>query len=281
MNIHNPLYRMFASIVSWWQLQPFDHSCNCFAPYYRQLGLESLKMPVQDFLDNIRYPYEDLKNAFYYYMDHLNGGRPFILVGHSQGSALLQELLRLEFSDGQFDRQFIAAYVSGFSMVHSDFEVFPHLKLAQAADDIGVIITYNSSAKGRKPSRVIRPGAVCVNPLNWRHDGQYAGKELNIASVLFEYKKFSIARKHFTGAQVDEETGMLLIDSDALNKLMHMRLGFLNHVLMNRGSLHMLDIALFHRNLQYNAAIRIQRFLELHGKALGAQGGEAVFQTLE
>lgn len=265
MSPRNPFYRFGALAVNWWQLQPFAHSCNCFSPHYRQLGIESLKMSVHDFLANIQIPYEDVRNAFFYYIEHLNEGRPFILAGHSQGSSLLQELLRQEFSGGRFAGQFIAAYLPGFSMVRDDFKRFPHLKLAQAADDLGVIITYNSSARGRKPSRVIRPGAVCVNPLNWKHDGQYAGKDLNEASVLFEYKKFSISRKHFTGARVDEETGTLLIDEDALNTLMHMRMGIFNRILMNRGSLHMLDFALYHRNLQHNAAVRIRRFLEVNG----------------
>ena len=64
--------------------------------YYRQVGLESFKMPLADFLEASRKPYQDVKDAFYYYLEHYNEGRPFILAGHSQGSAMLLELMRRE-----------------------------------------------------------------------------------------------------------------------------------------------------------------------------------------
>lgn len=264
MNVYNPFYRFLARIVSWWQVQPFAHSCNVFVPCYRQVGLESLEMTEQQFFHEARMPYEDVRAAFLYYMKYLNEGRPFVLAGHSQGSAMLQELLRREFGKGKYDKQFVAAYLPGFSLVHDDFIIFPHLKLAKHADDLGVIISYNTSAKGLRRMRVIRKNALCVNPVSWSLSQDHAPKSLNEASVLFEYKKFSISKKQFTGAYVDKKKGTLMIDDDAFYELLHIRIGFLNWILMNKRSLHMLDIALFHRNLQHNVQKRIAKFCELH-----------------
>lgn len=266
MNTNSPFYRALATMVSFWQVQPFVHTGNVFIPHYRQAGMESLKMEAEEFVKVSERPYFDVRDAFLYYMEHLNGGRPFILAGHSQGSAMLLNLLRREFADGKYDRQFVAAYLPGYSVVKDDFIIYPHLKLAKKEDDLGVIITYNSSAKGLKLISVVREGAYCVNPLDWSHRSGYVGKEKNEGSVLFEYKKISISKKNFTGAYCDKKTGALIIDDDALNELLHIKIGFLNRILLSKNSLHMLDIALFHRNLQYNAKKRADKFLESYGK---------------
>jgi len=67
---------------------------NIYAPYYRQadalyvLGL----MPAERETAIDLIPAKDVKAAFYYYIDHYNNGRPFILAGHSQGSMVLLNL---------------------------------------------------------------------------------------------------------------------------------------------------------------------------------------------
>ena len=111
--------------------------------------------------------------------------------------------------------------------------------------------------------RVVLPDSICINPLNWKTTTEYAPKSLNLGSVLFDFGKyFRIERKHFTGAYIDEEQGVGMIDKGALNELLHIRIGFLNMILIRRQTLHMLDIALFHRNLQKNIAVRISKFSE-------------------
>ncbi|MGI6152859.1 MAG: DUF3089 domain-containing protein [Christensenellaceae bacterium] len=265
MPVGNPLYRLFAIVISWWQSRVFCRSCNIFAPYYRQVGLECLKMTDAEFKESARHPFEDVRKAFFYYLNHLNEGRPFILAGHSQGSAMLMQLMREEFKGDRYKKQFVAAYLPGFSLGHDDFIIHPQFRLAKAEDDLGVVITYNTSAKGLSLMRVVHKDAVCVNPLNWKHTAEYAGKELNLGSVLFEAGRVSIARKHFTGAYIDMKQHVLIIDRDALDELLHIRIGFFNRILMNRGSLHMLDYSLFHRNLQCNVKKRIEKFFEVYG----------------
>ena len=39
-------------------------------------------------------PYDDITAALDYYFENYNGGRPFIIAGHSQGSAMVLLLLR-------------------------------------------------------------------------------------------------------------------------------------------------------------------------------------------
>lgn len=260
MGMVNPIYRLVAKGMSAWQGQPFAQSGSFYAPYYRQLGTESFKMPLPEVMRAERLPYEDVRDAFFYYLEHKNNGRPFILAGHSQGSALLLQLMRHEFADPALQQKLVAAYLIGYSLTRRDLERYPHLRLAQGADDTGCIISYNTTAKDLPLMKFIRPDSVCVNPLNWRTDGVYAEKALNEGAVLFRFgSRVKYEVPHYTGAYVDESRGVLTIDDDAAWQLYRAR-WFFKKFLMNRGSLHMLDIALFYKNLERNAADRVRAY---------------------
>ena len=69
----------------------FEESTNLFIPLYRQ---SSMKYAAEVFLkDGIieaaltGIPYDDITAALDYYFENYNNGRPFIIAGHSQGSA--------------------------------------------------------------------------------------------------------------------------------------------------------------------------------------------------
>lgn len=262
MNPYNIVYRFFAWCLTVWRAAVFKDSCNIFTPHYRQVGMEILDMTPEEVQPYVEIAYEDVKNAFYYYINNLNNGRPFVLAGHSQGSEQLLELLKREFKGGAFSDKFVAAYLIGYSVTKDDLAQNPHLKIVQGELDTGGIITYNTSAEGLKLMKVVRrDGAVCVNPLNWVTTGEYAPPNTNLGSVLLDLgKNFRIERRHFTGAYVDTKKGVLMIDRTALNRLLRMHAGFLNSLLLQRGTLHMLDIALFHRNLQKNVKDRLGAF---------------------
>ncbi|MDL2236943.1 DUF3089 domain-containing protein [Christensenellaceae bacterium OttesenSCG-928-K19] len=270
MNTNNPIYRLFGWFMTIWRGRPFAESCNFFAPHYRQVGIESLEMTEEELKPFNEIAYTDVKDAFFYYMEHLNEGRPFILAGHSQGSVALLELIRREFGNGRYDNLFVAAYLPGYSVTKQDIRNWPHMRLVEGEDDLGGIISYNTSAKGLRLMEVVLPDAVCVNPLNWKQTPEYAPKELNLGSVLFDFGKyFRLEKKHFTGAYIDEKQGVVMIDKDAMDELLHVRIGFLNWILIRRGTLHMLDIALFHRNLQKNTAVRIKKYFETYNPKEG------------
>lgn len=262
MPIHSAIFRTAARVSAWWHDRIFASCCNIFAPYYRQVGMETLWMNRADFLRISHVPYEDIRSAFFYYLRNLNGGRPFLLGGHSQGSEVLLRLLCEDFGDLPAAKRMIAAYLIGFSVTKGDLEKYPHVRMAKGPDDLGCVISYNTTAKGLKLMPVVRPGSIAINPLNWRSDSAYAPKDMNYGSVLLETKHFCIEKKHFTGAWIDEEKGVLMIDTNALDELLHVRIGFLNRMLMHRQSLHTLDIALFQRNLEQNIALRIGEYLK-------------------
>ena len=259
MNTDNPLLRLFALTATTQHTGVFDGECNVFAPFYRQVGLESLKMTTEQYQGYAKEAYLDIRQAFYYYLKNDNNGRPFILAGHSQGSIMLLELMKREFHQPELMEKLVAAYLIGFSVTQHDIDTFPHLKIAAGESDTGVIITYNTgTTRYKKPLPIILPGTFCVNPLNWRTDGEYAGKETNMGSVFFRVgRRTIIERPGYTGAYINPQNNMLIIDEPISIRLLR-----LSHLAGAKLAIHSFDYAIFYRNLQKNVKTRVRAYLE-------------------
>jgi hypothetical protein len=259
MNIYNPVWRLLARFFSSQHTAVFEDDCNVYAPFYRQVGLESLKMTVQEFHRYAHKAYLDVRMAFHHYMKYDNHGRPFILAGHSQGSIMLLELLKREFKTEELKGKLIAAYLIGFSVTDRDLAANPFLKIAQRADDVGVIITYNTgTTKYKKPLPIILPGAYCVNPLNWRTDSEYATNEEHLGAVFLKIgKKYYFQRPAYTGAFVNPQNHMLMIDEP-----MAIRLLRIAHIAGAKLAIHSFDYAIFFRNLKRNVKTRILAYMK-------------------
>ena len=77
---------------------PFARVGRVFAPRYRQASLYAYQMALRDDARDARrtYPYDDVLEAFRYYMANYNFSRPFIIVGVEQGGQIADRLLREE-----------------------------------------------------------------------------------------------------------------------------------------------------------------------------------------
>ena len=99
----------------------YEDSSNVFAPYYRQSGLRYAGEVIEKTGDFntalLGIPYDDITAALDYYFENCNGGRPFIIAGHSQGSAMVLLLLRTYFKDHpEYYARMVAAYTIGYSV---------------------------------------------------------------------------------------------------------------------------------------------------------------------
>lgn len=92
---------------------PFARVGRVFAPRYRQASLYAYKMALrEDARDARAKAYDDVQNAFRYYLAHYNFGRPFIIVGVEQGGAIGDRLLRQEIGpDPSLSGKLVAAYL--------------------------------------------------------------------------------------------------------------------------------------------------------------------------
>ena len=237
------------------QASVYANTANVFAPFYRQMSLSRLN-PEEDMYQNRYYQigYRDVLRAFEYYLENLNGGRPFILAGHSQGSMVLISLMRECFHDPDLQKKLVAAYLIGYSITHDDFNNYPWMKPAVQSSDMGVIISFNTQAPGSMGSPVLLPGAFCINPLNWTTKETPADKSLNLGAVFFNSTTSNIEREspNYAGARVDNETGALITELPE----------DLDTTPFPQGVYHRYDYALWYRNLQANVERRWQSYLK-------------------
>lgn len=174
------------------QASSYEDSTNVFVPFYRQAGVRVMKKSWQE-TGNIdaalsTIPYSDVTAALDYYFENCNNGRPFIIAGHSQGSAITRLVLKKYFKEHpDYYKRMIAAYAIGYSITKDDLKAYPHLKFATGETDTGVIVSWNTEGKKNVEDNVktamVLPGAISINPLNWKLDDTYAPASENLGSL--------------------------------------------------------------------------------------------------
>lgn len=230
---------------------------NFFAPYYRQMIFDSYRQPDSVLNANVATAAQDVKAAFQYYMEHGNTGRPFFLMGHSQGSQMLIELLK----DGMTDAQrhlMVAAYCIGYKVTAEDLAQYPE-RLCPAADscEIGKIVLFNSAVIPEAGCRLFRDDVVGVNPLSWSNDtacveachhlGLARYNETRDSIVMFPAQTSTYLHGHLT---VCPEIDTAMVYNKAFEDIFPL------------GNLHFADSWLFAGNVKANMACRLRHFLE-------------------
>ena len=139
---------------------------NFYAPYYRQMIFEAYQQPDDTLEKLARFAAADVNDAFQYYMTHYNHGRPFFLMGHSQGSQMLIELLKHGMTEAQRELM-VAAYCIGYHVTAEELAQYPEA-LAPAADSLtsGLVI-FNSVTDTVAIGMVSRGDVVGVSPTTW------------------------------------------------------------------------------------------------------------------
>jgi hypothetical protein len=101
------------------QFARFAGVCRTFAPVYRQMTLAAVAAVATgaDLTSAGALAYLDVANAWRTYLARHNNGRPFVLIGHSQGSAMLIELIKREIEGKPVARQMVRAILPGFNVL--------------------------------------------------------------------------------------------------------------------------------------------------------------------
>jgi hypothetical protein len=160
------------------QFARFASVCRTFAPLYRQVTLTALRaaMTGQPTTADFALGYRDVRAAFRDYLMRDNGSRPFVLIGHSQGSRILTQLVREEIDGKPLSSRMLSAMLIGSNVsvppgrdVGGDFKSVP---LCRSASQTGCAISYVSfraeapppvnTRFGKVEGRALR--AACVNP---------------------------------------------------------------------------------------------------------------------
>ncbi len=252
------------------QASAYEEASNVFMPYYRQVSLRHAGEVWHKNGDGEAgfsgIPYSDITNALDYYFTHYNNGRPFIIAGHSQGSAITRLVLKKYFAEHQdYYARMIAAYVIGYSVTKDDLENFPHLKFATGESDTGVIISWNT--EGRKnveqnsKTAVVLPGAMSINPLNWKLDDTYAPASENLGSFVVNEKTGKLEITDVgADAQIVPERGTLVTNAEV--EPMPEELAKVAGEFFGPDGRHESDYSFYYNNIKANAAKRIAAYLQ-------------------
>jgi Protein of unknown function (DUF3089) len=160
------------------QLARFGSVCRTFAPLYRQVTLAALPRAFagEDLRANFATAYGDVLAAWKDYLARRNQGRSFVLIGHSQGSIHLLQLLAEEIEGKPVAKNMLSAILLGWPVeVPAGKLIGGSLKstpLCAKVGQTGCVITYMTFRASSPPSadaflgRAARAGmtAGCTNP---------------------------------------------------------------------------------------------------------------------
>ena len=164
------------------QLARFGSKCRIYAPMYRQFTLTALRVrmsgkPLPPGPPAGTTAYDDVVDAWNYYLAHENKGRGVVLIGHSQGSGVLIQVIAKEIDGKPVQAKLISAILMGARLPidkGKDTGLFQHIPLCKSASQTGCVIAYASFRDTIPPpanslfGKVPNEGqiAACANPAN-------------------------------------------------------------------------------------------------------------------
>ncbi len=228
-----------------YQASVFNEQCRVFAPRYRQAHIKAFFIIEKEAEPYFEMAYADVKNAFEYYLNHYNGGRPIIIASHSQGTKHAARLLK-EFFDGNIlQNKLVCAYLIGLPVPHNYFTVLP---ACNNASSTGCIVSWRTYKTGyTEPNFVAKENfkAIVVNPLSWLTDSAYVTAKNNTGGVL---KNFNKIVPHVVDAQINN------------NILWTSKPNVFGKIFFTKKNFHIGDINLFYMNIRENVRERIGMF---------------------
>lgn len=160
------------------QAARFGAKCRVFAPLYRQVTLTALRQIMTGGTPAVDrgLGLADVYAAWNDYLRRDNKGRGVVLIGHSQGSGVLKELIARYIEGQPAQRNVISAMLLGTNVAVPTGRVvggdFKRLPLCTAAGQFGCVISYVTFRADSPPpensrfGKVATPGmvAACTNP---------------------------------------------------------------------------------------------------------------------
>lgn len=160
------------------QFARFASECRTYAPLYRQVTLTALRSFIagKPVAADRTLGYNDVLDAWNYYLEHDNKGRGVVLIGHSQGAGVLTQLITKEVDGKPVQSRIVSALLIGTGLpVPRGKDVggaFKQVPLCRSAAQTGCVIAYASFRSNLPPPSNSRFGRVagdnmvsaCTNP---------------------------------------------------------------------------------------------------------------------
>ena len=131
------------------QASRFSQVCRVYAPVYPQLTLHALTDPGAITGSDLTTAYTSVQAAWQDYLAHYNRGRGVIFIGHSQGAAMLIQLLHRQVDNNSAVRShLVSAIILGGNVTVPVGKTvggsFQHIPACTAARQTGCVIAYSS-----------------------------------------------------------------------------------------------------------------------------------------
>ncbi len=135
--------------IALYQAARYSQYCRVFAPMYPQITVPELEARGTETLAQLKPPLAAVRNAFHAYLTKYNRGRGFVLLGHSQGSLLLRQLIAKDVdSKPAVRKRMLSAILLGGNVlvtrgkgIGGDFK---HIPACRAATQLGCVIAYST-----------------------------------------------------------------------------------------------------------------------------------------
>jgi hypothetical protein len=221
---------------------------NLYVPYYRQAHIRVFNDKFRVDGDKaLNLAYNDIKEAFTYYLENFNNDKPFIIASHSQGTIHAKRLIA-EFIDGkELQKKLIAAYLVGIKVFEDEFK---NIKPMNSANETGGFVTWNTFKFNKYPRKDYYEnwfkGGVTSNPITW-DDSKETKKDLHKGLLYRDLKIFS------------QNIDIKLIDGIVWSTVPNVPGKIL---LKTVRSYHFADINLFWVDIKENAKLRVDQWFK-------------------
>jgi hypothetical protein len=233
-----------------YQATIFNGAGKIYAPRYRQAHLNTFftKKRKADAKKALDLAYADVKNAFTYYLQNENNGRPFILAGHSQGSLHAMQLLHDVIDGTPYQKQLIVAYLPGW---HIERNAFSTIKPCETPDETGCFTSWRTVKEGYLPEELHMPDKdiLVTNPVTWKLDGKPSKKEAQLGGIL---RDFYTMRPALVSAWAHKD--LLWVTKP----------DFPGSILLTIKNYHIADYNLFYADVRHNAQLRVKAYFDKH-----------------
>ena len=248
------------------QASAFSACCRVFAPRYRAATYRALTDPAaRDAAFELAY--SDVERAFDRHLAHHNGGRPFILAGHSQGAAHIATLIERRIDGTPLQRRLVAAYIIGINLAEGDFgRRFRSIDTCAMPDSTGCIVQWNAVRAGADLAAIrermeqpfvakfgdsVTKTLLCINPLTFDRRRPAASRAASRGAVPGDpgagLPRPLVAR----AVSAECRQGLLSVEDESS----------LGLKALPTGSLHYHDVGLFYADIRANAVHRVRSFV--------------------
>ena len=135
--------------IALYQAARYSQYCRVFAPMYRQVTVTALQSGNNESPQQLATPLNDVRAAFATYLRKYNHGRGFVLIGHSQGSFVLEQLIAKAVDNKPAVRKrLVSAILLGGNVLVKHGErvggSFRHIPACRSATELGCVIAFST-----------------------------------------------------------------------------------------------------------------------------------------